>query len=197
MKYLYTLFVISIFLFSCKKGEINSTVTNPGSTSGSIEPCNLDCPQWQECSRRLINPNNWLGPSEWYCKNIFIKYYQTGIFEATQNITDDNGVAITEHTHINVGYPSGNKLNLSIGANVSESYDIQISFINEEDFNIPYDLLYLPELEDYVFCQGSGDFERNGNSASFTIEINLNYTYNNMNYHLHIIGSNEYGQSHP
>ena len=203
MKYLYVIsvFVISVFFVSCEKEEdsINFN-SNSNSNSNSINlgpsgPCDLDCEEWEECSSRLINSNEWWGPSEWFCENTLVKYYQTGRFEAMQTITDDNGLAITEHTHIYVGYPNVNELNLTIGE--LESYDIRISFISPNEFNILNQSVYVPEINDNLLYQGSGYFEKNGSSPSYTIEISLDYTYNSMNYHLHIIGSNQYGQSHP
>ena len=201
MKYLYVIsvFVISVFFVSCEKEE-DSIYFSSNSNSNSINlgpsvPCDLDCEEWEECSSRLINSNDWWGPSEWFCENTLVKYYQTGRFEAMQTITDDNGSAITEHTHIYVGYPNVNELNLTIGE--LESYDIRISFISPNEFNILNQSVYVPEINDNLLYQGSGYFEKNGSSPSYTIEISLDYTYNSMNYHLHIIGSNQYGQSHP
>jgi len=201
MKYLYVIsvFVISVFFASCEKEEDS---INPNSNSinwGPSGPCDLDCEEWEECSTRLINSNDWWGPTEWFCENILVKYYQTGRFEAMQTITDDNGLAITEHTHIYVGYPNVNELNLTIADEhvLLESYDIRISFINSNEFNILNQSVYVPEINDNLLYQGSGYFEKNGSSSSYTIEISLDYTYNNMNYYLHIIGSNQYGQPHP
>ena len=204
MKYLYliSIFIISVFFISCQKDESVITTNDPVSINlGSpSEPCDLDCAEWEKCATRLINPNDFLGPTEWFCENILVKYYQTGRFEAMQTITNDNGVTITEHNHIYVGYPSGNRINLSIGDEhhgLFESYDIQISFIDSEAFNILNQSVYVPELNGNVLYQGSGYFEKNGSSASYTIEISLDYTYNNMNYHLQIIASNQRGNPHP
>ena len=52
----------------------------------------------------------------------------------------------------------------------------------------------MPEHNDNVMCQGSVYFQKKGSSASYTLEIDLDYIYNNINYHLHIIGSNQYVQ---
>ena len=199
MKYLYpiTVFFICVFFVSCEEENSDPISINIGSPS---QPCDLECEDWEDCSTRLINPNDWWGPREWFCENILVKYYQTGRFESMQTITDDNGVSITEHNHIYVGYPNVNKINLTIGDEhhgLFEPYNIQITFINSDEFNILTQSIHVPEINDNVMCQGYGYFQKNGSSASYTLEIDLDYIYNDMNYHLHIIGSNQYGQPHP
>ena len=196
MKYLNLIsaFVFTIFFVSC---ETNSNTINFGRPT---EPCDLDCEEWEECSYRLINSNDLLGPTEWFCENILVKYYETGRFESMQTITDAKGFESTEHNHIYVGYPSGNNINLSIGDEhhgLFESYDIQISFINSDEFNILNQTVYIPEYNDNVSYQGSGYFEKNGSSSSYTIVMSLDYIYNDMNFNLYIVGSNQYGQPHP
>jgi len=192
MKYLYIIsgFVISVFFISCEKEEsINPTTINIGASS---EPCTLNCSEWEECATRLINPNDWLGPTEWYCKNILDKFRNSGRYEVMQTITDNNGYSVSEHNHIYAGYPSENKLNLS---QTEPNDDILITFHNSELFYISQSI-YVTQLNDHVYCEGEGSFIKNGSSPSYTLEINVTYNYNDIDYNLNITGSNQYGY-HP
>ena len=107
----WLLLAVFIILSACEKEEISNPTTINIGPSG---PCTLNCPEWEECATRLINPNDWLGPTEWYCKNILDKFRTSGRYEVMQTITDNNGYLTSEHKHIYAGYPSGNKLNLSV-----------------------------------------------------------------------------------
>jgi len=148
---------------------------------------------WEKCSTRQINSNDWWGPREWFCENVFVKYYQTGIFYSTQTIIDDNGVSVESNKNINVGYPSENNLKMTIGS-VGNSYEIQISFIDSESgvFNVLHQSVYIPELNANVFCEGNGSFVKNGSSPYYTLELNLGFEIQDTgsNYDVYLIGSN-------
>jgi len=60
----------------------------------------LNCDTWEKCSTRQINSNAWWGPREWFCENVFVKYYQTGRFNSTQTIIDHNGVTVDQDKYI-------------------------------------------------------------------------------------------------
>ena len=175
---------------SCEKEE--SFTPNTINIGGPSEPCALNCSEWEECATRLINSNDWFGSREWYCKNILDKFSNSGRYEVMQTITDNNGYSVSEHNHIYVGYPSVNKLHLTFS---ETNDDILITFFNAELFYINQSI-YVAQLNDYVHCEGEGSFIRNGSSASYTLEINLTYNYNDINYNLNISGSNQYGY-HP
>ena len=182
---------ISLFFISCEK-EDDFGITTSSSTS-SLGPCTLNCDMWEKCSTRQINSNDWLGPREWFCENVFVKYYQTGIFYSTQTIIDNNGISVESNKNINVGYPSENNLKMTIGS-VGNSYEIQISFIDSESgvFNVLHQSVYIPELNANVFCEGNGSFVKNGSSPYYTLELNLDFELQDtgFNYDVYLIGSN-------
>ena len=190
MKKLFIVY-ISLFFISCEK-EDDFGITNSSSTS-SLGPCTLNCDMWEKCSTRQINSNDWWGPREWFCENVFVKYYQTGIFYSTQTIIDNNGVSVESNKNINVGYPSENNLKMTIGS-VGNSYEIQISFIDSESgvFNVLHQSVYIPELNANVFCEGNGSFVKNGSSPYYTLELNLGFELQDtgFNYDVYLIGSN-------
>jgi hypothetical protein len=190
MKKLFIVY-ISLFFISCEK-EDDFGITTSSSTS-SLGPCTLNCDMWEKCSTRQINSNDWWGPREWFCENVFVKYYQTGIFYSTQTIIDDNGVSVESNKNINVGYPSENNLKMTIGS-VGNSYEIQISFIDSESgvFNVLHQSVYIPELNANVFCEGNGSFVKNGSSPYYTLELNLGFEVQDtgFNYDVYLIGSN-------
>ena len=190
MKKLFIVY-ISLFFISCEK-EDDFGITTSSSTS-SLGPCTLNCDMWEKCSTRQINSNDWWGPREWFCENVFVKYYQTGIFYSTQTIIDDNGVSVESNKNINVGYPSENNLKMTIGS-VGNSYEIQISFIDSESgvFNVLHQSVYIPELNANVFCEGNGSFVKNGSSPYYTLELNLGFEIQDTgsNYDVYLIGSN-------
>ena len=190
MKKLFIVY-ISLFFISCEK-EDDFGITNSSSTS-SLGPCTLNCDMWEKCSTRQINSNDWWGPREWFCENVFVKYYQTGIFYSTQTIIDNNGVSVESNKNINVGYPSENNLKMTIGS-VGNSYEIQISFIDSESgvFNVLHQSVYIPELNANVFCEGNGSFVKNGSSPYYTLELNLGFEVQDtgFNYDVYLIGSN-------
>ena len=190
MKKLFIVY-ISLFFISCEK-EDDFGITTSSSTS-SLGPCTLNCDMWEKCSTRQINSNDWWGPREWFCENVFVKYYQTGIFYSTQTIIDDNGVSVESNKNINVGYPLENNLKMTIGS-VGNSYEIQISFIDSESgvFNVLHQSVYIPELNANVFCEGNGSFVKNGSSPYYTLELNLGFEVQDtgFNYDVYLIGSN-------
>ena len=190
MKKLFIVY-ISLFFISCEK-EDDFGITTSSSTS-SLGPCTLNCDMWEKCSTRQINSNDWWGPREWFCENVFVKYYQTGIFYSTQTIIDDNGVSVESNKNINVGYPSENNLKMTIGS-VGNSYEIQISFIDSESgvFNVLHQSVYITELNANVFCEGNGSFVKNGSSPYYTLELNLGFEVQDtgFNYDVYLIGSN-------
>ena len=194
MKKLFIVY-ISIFFISCEKDVDFETTTN-NSSSSSLGPGTLNCDMWEKCSTRQINSNDWWGPREWFCENVFVKYYQTGRFNSTQTIIDHNGVTVDQDKYIYVGYPSENNLTVNITeiGDFGNSYDILISFIDSESgiFNISNQSVYIPELNANVFCEGNGSFVKNGSSPYYTLELNLDFELQNtgFNYDVYLIGSN-------
>ena len=187
------------FIFSCEKdaGWGDTTTNNSSSSnSSSLGPCKLNCDIWYECSTRQINSNDWWGPREWFCENVFVKYYRTGRFNSTQTIIDDNGVSVEQNKYIYVGYPSENELivNITEISDFENSYDIRISFIDSGSgiFNVSNQSIYIPELSTNVFCEGNGSFVKNESSAYYTLELNLDFELQDsgFNYNVYLIGSN-------
>ena len=195
MRKLFVVF-ISIFFISCEKDDDFATTANSSSTS-SLGPCTLNCDMWRKCSTRLINSNDWWGPREWFCENVFVKYYQTGRFNSTQTIIDNNGVTVDKNKYIYVGYPSENNLTINITEidDFGNSYNISISFIDSESgiFNVSHQSIYIQELNTNVFCEGNGSFVKNGSSPYYTLELNLDFEIQDtgFNYDVYLIGSNE------
>ena len=125
-----------------------------------------------------------------------MKYYQTGRFNSTQTIIDNNGDAVEQNKYVYVGYPSENNLTITITErdDFGNSYDIRISFIDSESgvFNVLHQSVYIPELNANVFCEGNGSFVKNGSSPYYTLELNLGFEVQDagFNYDVYLIGSN-------
>ena len=181
MNRILTFISIGFLIFSCEPQDLGSP----------SEPCTLNCSEWEECDTRQINQNDWFGPREWYCNNVFEKYFARH-FNTSQTIVDNNGTVISTHNSIkvNVGFPSNNIITLNLGLYPYDNF-IQIYFIDPDSglFNIPNQSFSATNIHTNVYIEGAGSFVENGSSPYYTLEINASYEYEGNNYHIHIIGT--------
>ena len=194
-----SIFVINLLFISCDfQNDDYIEPTNGNSyNSNSLGPCNLNCDMWYKCSSRQVNPNSWWGPREWFCENVFVKYYTQGEFQGDRIKSSNNGSIESDHIHVDVGYPSLNNLNLTIqpGHNFNERYDILISFLDDSSgsFTVNTQNVYIHEFEANTAVSGDGSFTKNGSSASYTVILDLEIYVDSVLYDFNILASSQYG----
>ena len=180
MKGIYLTFIFCIFFVSCGKDLITPS-----------EPCDLDCTEWEQCASQLIDPNDWIGPTRWICESVLLSYYHRTFYISNQTITNDSGFTSTDNVTMYVdNIYDENKITLTIYQQWNERYDLKLEFLNpySGEFNVLEQSVYNPVLNKTIFYVGNGSFVKTG-STTYTLELNLSYQYNNMNYNMNLIGS--------
>ena len=210
IKYLALAILVFISFTSCEDnwGEIepnsnfssqdyNNSSSNSGSSSSSSSSsgCTLNCSIWEDCVRKGSgDPFDFFGPKRWVCENIFTKTFNRR-YNAVLVITDEYGNQVDKDIHITSKYPTNNTLSLNIQEEGFDNrFDIRIEFLNPSygDFVVNSQTVYNPILNESITYLGTGSLTKNGSRPSYTIILDLNYTYNGTNYNYNCIGSDAY-----
>tara|TARA_B100001758_G_C18102152_1_gene449055 strand:+ start:34 stop:675 length:642 start_codon:yes stop_codon:yes gene_type:complete len=204
IKYLVLAILVFISFTSCEDnwGEIESNsnfssqdYNNSSSNSGSSSGCTLNCSIWEDCVRRGSgDPFDFFGPKIWVCENIFTKTFNRR-YNTVLVITDEYGNQVDKDIHITSSYPNNNSLSLNIQEEGFDNrFDIIIEFLTPSygDFVVNSQTVYNPILNESITYSGTGSLTKNGSRPSYTIILDLNYTYNGTNYNYNCIGSDAY-----